>query len=111
MTIYISLKKSNDCFRIKILGHQNLELSFKISGDDDIKEYGRALLYTLDFLQTNAEIVFFSDNVMTTNMLNYWIKYNNQTTETPACILDKSWEMVRDLIQKKNIQFHAYTSY
>jgi len=75
MTIYVSIKKNNNSFITKILGNENIEnieLYYKNDDSNRINIYANLVSSVCDFL-SNSNVVLFSDDVMTTNMLNSWI--------------------------------------
>ena len=59
-----------------------------------------------DFL-SNSNVVLFSDDVMTTNMLNSWIK----DIDGQTCKLSDLWNNVKQKIENKGLKINAYTSY
>jgi hypothetical protein len=110
MTIYVSIKKNNSSFVTKILGNENIEnieLSYKEDENNNVHTYARLISSVCDFLQTNADVVLFSDDVMTTNMLNSWIK----NVDGQTCKLSDLWNNVKQKIENKSLKISAYTTY
>lgn len=110
MTIYVSIKKNNNSFVTKILGNENIENIELYDKNDDsnhIHTYANLVSYVCDFLPQNSDVVLFSDNVMTTNMLNSWIK----DIDGQTCKLSESWNNVKQKIENKGLKINAYTSY
>ena len=109
MTIYVSIKKNNNSFITKILGNENIEnieLYYKNDDSNRINIYANLVSSVCDFL-SNSNVVLFSDDVMTTNMLNSWIK----DIDGQTCKLSDLWNNVKQKIENKGLKINAYTSY
>ena len=111
MTIYVSIKKNNNFFVTKILGNENIENIELCEREDEknnnIHTYAHLISSVCDFLKPNAEVVLFSDNVMTTNMLNSWIR----DIDGQTCKLSDLWNHVKQKIENKGLRINAYTTY
>jgi len=110
MTIYVSIKKNNNSFVTKILGNENIEnieLCYKEHENNNVYTYARLISSVCEFLQPNADVVLFSDDVMTTNMLNSWIK----NVDGQTCKLSDLWNIVKQQIENKGLKINAYTTY
>ena len=109
MTIYVSIKKNNNSFITKILGNENIEnieLYYKNDNSNRVNIYANLVSSVCDFL-SNSNVVLFSDDVMTTNMLNSWMK----DIEGQTCKLSDLWNNVKQKIKNKGLKINAYTSY
>jgi len=73
------------------------------SKNNDINIYADCILQSLDFVESDSELVVFSKNVFVTNTISYWMK---EVTDN-----HNGWLKLKQVLELKNIKVSAFTEY